>query len=570
MSGPPSAPQSFQVGAPWPFEHCSDYAELHFQRLAKQSGFVACVWHERKQGLQFDIFECKHHHDKKGYCTFVVRIAHDQTRSLAYTAASTLQHNHNLPNPTTNQYKEAVKKAQEVIDDIEREIKEQAAKRFLEIKAGDSYRQGSEGEEHGVVMTRRSQQEHIVWDLKVALGDKEARGFEQKMREQKQLVDAYPIQSTLDLPAPFYIPAFATSASSGAIKPGLGGSFCRTTSNDVAMAGPSYSSGKKGKKRQVDELEEGPESDDESFSGIDTLSGHPPISRKYPAPSSPATFAQPETASIFSEDGPSEHSDDEVLVLRFKGGKVRHIVSRSVDLRRLTFSVPQADTFSTYERLRSTSPAQDMAIEDDSVSLVIPKSAEPAAMPAATDSSSPLSSALSAFFSATAEASTSAAGPPPPSTINPLLLDKRVGSLGGKTLPQMGYDPRRTPSFSPTSSASPTREASLVKFMHSTPQVQLQPQQQQIPLPFSPPAAPSTSESLRPYLHRLGIDYDPPFADSFAGLASALVATGITTAEQLEACAVSDLDELVGELGRPGQGSMLLKRFKAALVKRVA
>ncbi|BGP14127.1 hypothetical protein JCM10213_002425 [Rhodosporidiobolus nylandii] len=523
MNGPPPPPQSFVVGSPWPYPNAKVFVEHAFQSIAAREGFEAYYATARREGVVEHTFDCGHQ-DKHGEfdCGRKVVVAVDSHRQLAFTAFANLTHSHPLPKSSSKDAKELKKAAAAVVEEAEIEMKDAAAKRFRELKAGDSYRAGYAGEELSCVMPRSSQQEHLVWDLRVKLGVEKARAFEAEMKQKEMLAVDYPLvksgTSTLDRAPPYFIPASPSALLTR---------VASSTSSEPSSVSSSFSVGverdfsDETDQRMLIECE-GDEAD--GFCKTDQILSsavHPFVSGKgIPACQSATRL---EAAASF-DDGisqPDEHSDDELPVLRFEG-----------------------------QPPPSYTPKEERPPKSHKKRKVVhaaPSSSSELAYPDAGPSDPP-------FLSASAI--------PAVEAVDPQWLDSIQGSSGDPLEQSYGASVQaratRTPSASLSSSLG--RPAGSTSFS-VPPGTHLSVQ--------APPVPESAPAPLRYYLQQLGVAHDPPFAAKFDALGGALVAVGVTTVPELETCAGDMLDGLVEELEKQGAPTMVLRRFKAALRKKL-
>ncbi|BGP14118.1 hypothetical protein JCM10213_002416 [Rhodosporidiobolus nylandii] len=523
MNGPPPPPQSFVVGSPWPYPNAKVFVEHAFQSIAAREGFEAYYATARREGVFEHTFDCGHQ-DKHGEfdCGLKVVVAVDSHRQLAFTAFANLTHSHPLPKSSSKDAKELKKAAAAVVEEAESEMKEAAAKRFRELKAGDSYRAGYAGEELSCVASRASQQEHLVWDLRVRLGEEKARVFEAEMKQKEMLAVDYPLvkssTSTLDLPPPYFIPASP---------PALPPRAASSTSSGPSSVSSNFSIGVRrdfADEREQRMLLECEKDEADRLCRTDQVLSsavHPSVSGKgIPARQSTTRL---EAAPSF-DDGisqPDEHSDDELLVLRFKG-----------------------------QPPPSYTPKEERPVKSHKKRKVVHAAPSPSPeliYPDAGPSASPLPAASAV---------------PAVGAVDPHWLSSIQG--GSSCQHEQRYTPSvqdrstRTPSAS--LSSSPGRPAGSTSFS-VPPGTHLSVQ--------APPVPESAPAPLRYYLQQLGVAHDPPFAAKFDALGGALVAVGVTTVPELETCAGDMLDGLVEELEKQGAPTMVLRRFKAALRKKL-
>ncbi|GAA6037039.1 hypothetical protein JCM8097_005520 [Rhodosporidiobolus ruineniae] len=219
MSGPPPPPQSFLVGSSWPVSHTKDFVDYKFQKLAEKDGFTPCFWEETKGGDHHWIFECDRQTGPDNWCSCVVRVTSFARRSgETLTTSANLSHNHALPKPGSKKAVECQKDAQYIMQQLGNSLEKMTRTRFEELKKGDSFRSGFEAEEPLIIMARSTQQERLIWDLRLALGEQRARAFEEKMQDSK--ADRYPPQARP--------PSSSSSSSSSA--PGSSSTSASSTS----------------------------------------------------------------------------------------------------------------------------------------------------------------------------------------------------------------------------------------------------------------------------------------------------------------------------------------------------
>lgn len=163
---------------------------------AVSQGFSARYWTEKDAGNYLLCFDCSHE-DKHGPCSFVVKVTTFNAADGCgdtYTSFASLIHNHPLPPEDSKEVLNNKKEAAICVRKLEKTLLELTQNRFDELFRGDVFRAGYETHEKGIIASRASQQERMVWDLQVAVGEESARKFEQAMRENDRLARFYPVR----------------------------------------------------------------------------------------------------------------------------------------------------------------------------------------------------------------------------------------------------------------------------------------------------------------------------------------------------------------------------------------
>ncbi|GAA5969211.1 hypothetical protein JCM21900_001508 [Sporobolomyces salmonicolor] len=190
MPSPP--PHSFTEGSVWPAWGEDAWIELAFLRLAARDGFSVVHGPEYKGSRAFYkycAYEC--HEDPLGgeYCDCRVVSAIEARTGKHRTAAVSLGHNH-PPCEDSDERERLRQKAREGIQRIEVELCNAAMAELEKLFKRAGYRRGFEQEEDNEVRPHEEQQS-VIRDLGIALGDALARKVERKASEAELLVEGY-------------------------------------------------------------------------------------------------------------------------------------------------------------------------------------------------------------------------------------------------------------------------------------------------------------------------------------------------------------------------------------------
>ncbi|GAA5835800.1 hypothetical protein JCM9279_004650 [Rhodotorula babjevae] len=211
-----TGPQAPTVGPQFPDWDAKTFLEIKFRSLGFAQGFSVAWDDTAPKGVHS--FYCAETPTVEGFdsCPCAWTVACDAKTGTFHTTSADFKHAHPQQPTDSEERREIVQEQRaflvEAVDDLE----ETATARFDQPRKLSSYRIGFEsmpGPSHSV------QQQVIVWDLAVGVGQARARGFELKMRLEDRLVDDYPTTSTLDAPHPLQaaleplpVPAAVTAA----------------------------------------------------------------------------------------------------------------------------------------------------------------------------------------------------------------------------------------------------------------------------------------------------------------------------------------------------------------------
>ncbi|GAA6001275.1 hypothetical protein JCM10207_007497 [Rhodosporidiobolus poonsookiae] len=578
------APQVFVPGSLWPAEDTKEFVEYRFNQTAWDTGFDPCWWTDKSTNPHELVFECTGRHPRTdAYCTCVVRVRLSTPTREAMTTYASLTHNHLLPKPGSEAYRTNRREAKATLKDIAANLQEYARKRFRDLKNADSFRQGFDEDESPPFEPRHIQQQTMVWNLAISLGEKVARGFEGEMKKKALLATGYPEGSTFDLPPPYYLPlppagngfpqsapsstAPASSVSSSspssaassepdlviesfasqtpqpgrgktipkkptALPPELGdsrpsSSVSGVTSSRASEAASGNGEEMKGKKRKRasvgDKQQSGPPS-------AASTGGKGAVSRKKPAPSTSTykapsldDFASPELTEADESAGRSASSSRQMEITpEFTP------VGSAAPPRKKTKA---SDARST-EAVRSTSHVSSLGEMDETSPPI-----------ASTSKASTSASRPSSKTTASATSATKASKRPTKAMVEPSPLTGLDEEEEQKPTPQQQAMPRPSGAPSPLKLDSP------------------------ILAPSSPTATRAMpTPALLHFLDKLGKGHAPAFAEAFVALGETLAVQGISNVPQLEDCARDDLKDLVEAITPPdGSNRMVLRKFAKAL-----
>ncbi|GAA5875609.1 hypothetical protein JCM8547_000885, partial [Rhodosporidiobolus lusitaniae] len=304
--------------------------------------------------------------------------------------------------PGSAEAKKHKEEAEAIMKDAEREIKKAIETRFGELKQADSYREGYQVEENAWQMSRAAQQERLIWDFRVAMGEEEARKLERRMRKEDRMADSYPEHSTLDGPLYLYFPssrvqldtAFQLPPSLPSFNFSSGSSSANEIEDALLDLEPVASSSSPNKSKRTFEIFNEAKQGGESMSPLE------------------------QDSNDFGFQ--SEHSDDEVLVLckKKKSAAVYPSISKAapppIDKSAKRVVVPPAAKEKSARRKATSSSSKSFA-PSHSKQALLPSSSPAAAYPFFCFGSSPQAGGSSSTFNpnrflATPEPSSSAAG----------------------------------------------------------------------------------------------------------------------------------------------------------------
>ncbi|GAA5920208.1 hypothetical protein JCM1841_006650 [Sporobolomyces salmonicolor] len=190
MPSPP--PHSFTEGSVWPAWGDDAWIELAFLRLAARDGFSVVHDPEYKGSgafYKYCAYEC--HEDPLGgeSCDCRVVSAIEARTGEQRTVAASLGHNH-PPCEDSDERERLRQKAREGIQRIEVELCNAAMAELEKLFKRAGYRTGFEKEEENEVRPHEEQQS-VIRDLGIALGDALARKVERRASAAEMLVEGY-------------------------------------------------------------------------------------------------------------------------------------------------------------------------------------------------------------------------------------------------------------------------------------------------------------------------------------------------------------------------------------------
>ncbi|KPV76097.1 uncharacterized protein RHOBADRAFT_53087 [Rhodotorula graminis WP1] len=187
------------IGSLWPESDPKTFLEIQFRTRALVEGFSLAWDDTAPEGVHtFYCFETPTV-DGVDSCPCAWTIAHDPKTGVYRTTSSSFTHAHPPVPVESKEHREIVKDQREFLVEAVADLEETATARFDQLRKLSSYRVGLEplpGPSPSV------QQQVIVRDLAVAVGELRARGFELKMRLEDRPVNDYPTVSTFDAPPP--------------------------------------------------------------------------------------------------------------------------------------------------------------------------------------------------------------------------------------------------------------------------------------------------------------------------------------------------------------------------------
>ncbi|GAA5859056.1 hypothetical protein JCM1840_003729 [Sporobolomyces johnsonii] len=157
-----------------------------------RDGFPVVNHAEYKGGRSFhnpSVYECDDPPPSTECCTYRVVAAIEARTGELVTVEANLEHNH-PPCEDPDERERLREKAREAIHSTEVELCNSATTELERLFRRAGFRTGFEEEEKGGVPAHEEQQS-VIWDLKIALGEELAREVEDKARAAWMLVEGY-------------------------------------------------------------------------------------------------------------------------------------------------------------------------------------------------------------------------------------------------------------------------------------------------------------------------------------------------------------------------------------------
>ncbi|GAA6051543.1 hypothetical protein JCM3770_000407 [Rhodotorula araucariae] len=213
---PPIPDQAAIVGSLWPDWSPSTFLEIQFLKIATEECFSIIIDDTNKKKHEHR-FECgEEPDDGSEYCPCAWTIRTDLRNGETTTTEVEMRHNHALPHKDSPEARHIVEDNLATAADAAQDLEERAQEQFERYRAMAGYRAGYAQDCRE--LTPAARQEIVIWDLKVALGEKRARAFEKRMRKEQHTADEYPEMSTLDgrhpTEGPLELRMFAATARS--------------------------------------------------------------------------------------------------------------------------------------------------------------------------------------------------------------------------------------------------------------------------------------------------------------------------------------------------------------------
>ncbi|GAA5914125.1 hypothetical protein JCM8208_005150 [Rhodotorula glutinis] len=185
------------IGSGWPSWDPKTFLEVHFRSRALKEGFSVAWDDTAPKGVH--TFFCNETPTIDGVdsCPYAWTIACDPKTGDFHTTSAVFTHAHPPAPADSDEREEVIKEHGEFLVEAIADLEETATARFDQLRKLSSYRIGLEslpGPSHA------RQQQIIVLELSIAVGQMRARRFELKMRLEDRLVDDYPTASTFDGP----------------------------------------------------------------------------------------------------------------------------------------------------------------------------------------------------------------------------------------------------------------------------------------------------------------------------------------------------------------------------------